>query len=229
MLKDNTSAENYYLSMPLFSSGVDLLANTISNLILREKIAFKGVSYEVFLNCKLEEQKEHERVVLENLKDQEMHLKKLVYLSLSATTNKEYKTLIYSSLKSKGLVKLRYFRTLKGIRERNNQRKEIKELSEIVKCKSKPEIVEMIKIIGGNVYLFKGRIQRILSTLYPKSIKTRIIIFKLMGYSGLSDTYGDLYSNWGGGYGVSVGYSGMSGFSGGGGGSFGGGGAGGSW
>lgn len=229
MLNDHTSAENYYLHMPLFSSGIDLLAITISDLILTESIVLKGNTYEVKLNCDIDKRGEHEKIVLMNLKDEEIHLKRLVYLSLSNTTKKDFKKLVYSSLKKKGLMRFKYLVAPNGFRELRNQSVEIRQYSKLILKNEKSEIVELVKTLGSNIYLFNGKIKRRLKDIYPKSINARIQILKFMGVSGLSDTYGDLNLGWGSALGVSTGFSGFSGFSGGGGGSFGGGGAGGSW
>jgi uncharacterized membrane protein YgcG len=232
MLSNNTSAENYYLSMPMFSSGVDLLANTLSDLLLKEHIVLIGNSYNVALNCDPENRPDHEKLVLANIKNEEIHLKKLVYLSLSKTTSKDYKNLVYSVVKQKGFVRFKFLPTIKGLIERNKQNFELRKYSEIILKQSKPEIIELTKLLGGNIYLLNGKTKRILKDVYPRSINARRQIQRFMGASGLSDIYGDIFCATGIGFGYSGGGAGGfsgGGFSGGGGGSFGGAGAGGSW
>jgi uncharacterized membrane protein YgcG len=229
MLTDNTSAENYYLSMPFFSSGIDLLANTIADLILRKDIVLLGSSYLASLNCNIEEQSEHEKLVLEHLKEEDLHIKRLVYLTLASTTKKEFKSMIFSTLKHKGLMKLKYFLTSKGRKERRVITKELKWHAKTIERRDRLEIIETARTLGGNVYLLNDHTKLILKDIYPWSVNIRRQVMKFMGVTGMSDSSGNLYSSWGVGFGDSYGYSGGIGFSGGGGGDFGGGGAGGSW
>lgn len=228
MLKDNSAAENRYLSLPIFSSGVDLLAITISDLLLRQHIIFKNGTYEVSLNCDIEGRKEHEKMVLKNLKDYDIHLKELVYLSLSSTTNKNYKNMVFQTLKEKGLMRYKFLLSLKGRKEVIRQSSEIRACAKTIDNLEKIALIEMVKTLGGNIYLFNGKTKRKLKDVYPKCVNVREQILKFMGVSGLPDTNGGISYGWGG-LGASSGFSSAGSFGGGGGGSFGGGGAGGSW
>jgi hypothetical protein len=229
MLNDNTSAENYYLNMPLFPSGIDLLANTIADLILRNNIVLLGSSYLTSLNCNIGEQSEHEQLVLKHLKEEDLHLKRLVYLALTSTTKNDFKSMIFSNLKVKGLMKRKYFLTSKGRKERRAQNKELKRNSLIIEKRDKSEIIETARTLGGNIYLLNDHSKLILKEIYPWSVNIRSQVMKFMGVTGLSDSSGYLFSSWSSGFDSSYGYSGSTSFSGGGGGDFGGGGAGGSW
>lgn len=228
MLNDNSSAENYYLNLPIFSSGIDLLANTIADLILRNDIILDGKSYAVSLNCDYDTRPEHEKIVLDKLKGEALHLQILVKRSLESTTKKEYKKKIFSSLENKGLMKHKYFMTSKGRQERRTQNNELTKYSKVIKRKNKAEIVESVHNLGGNLYLLNESTKRILKDVFPKSINLRRQILKFMGVSGLADTYVGIDSGWGG-IGYSLGEYGGGGFDGGGGGDFGGSGAGGEW
>lgn len=230
MIKDNTSAENYYLNMPIFSSGIELLAITICDLILRNDISFNGQKFEVSLNCDYERRCEHEKLILKNLNDKPLHLKNLIKSSLKSTSQSDYKNLyIYPLLENKRLLWSRHILTKQGRNVRRNQNQELKDYSSIIINSNKPEVIGLVHALGGNIYLFDERTKSKLKDIFPKCINIRTLVLKLMGVSESSDASENIYNTWGIGVDYSTGSFNESTFDGGGGGSFGGGGSGDSW